>query len=333
MEGPGAADLTQTLLCTRSGGHLADFADDRLVMGRFNGKDGEEIIVRKCNPQAVELHCHGGYAAAAMIEETLQRQGCRIVDWRQWILKSQTDPISAAALTALADAPTERAAGILLDQYHGALRRAFAAIEKNIKEKNFDSARSMVESLSDHVPLGLHLTKPWRVVLAGPPNAGKSSLINALVGFQRSIVYHAPGTTRDAVTVATAMNGWPVELCDTAGLRANAEGIEKAGVDLAWQRINEADLTVLVFDLTSPWSASDQALADGLPNALIVHNKADLACIKANRPIGLCISALTGAGIEELVKKIADHLVPVPPQPGEAVPFNSEQVELVLCHV
>jgi len=177
--------------------------------------------------------------------------------------------------------------------------------------------------------LGLHLTKPWRVVVAGPPNAGKSSLINAMVGFRRSIVHHTPGTTRDAVTVSTAMDGWPVELCDTAGLNAEACGIEKAGVDLARQRISDADLTVLVFDLSLKWTAADQSLIEAFPNALLVHNKADLPHAEENRPAGFHTSALGGVGIDTLVENIAARLVSTPPPPGAAVPFTSEQIERV----
>jgi tRNA modification GTPase len=217
----------------------------------------------------------------------------------------------------------------LLDQYHGALRRAFVAIQQDIKEKNYVAARSRVESLMACVTLGSHLTKPWRVVVAGPPNAGKSSLINAMVGFQRSIVHHAPGTTSDAVTAATAMDGWPVELCDTAGLHAGAQGIEKAGVELARRRISNADLVILIFDLTSRWSVSDQALVDSFPNALRVHNKTDLQSAKDNRPTGLYTSALGGEGIDELIIKIANRLVPIPPPPGAAVPFTLEQINKV----
>jgi tRNA modification GTPase len=327
VEGPGACDLVQTLVQTKSGRLLADIPDDRLIVGHFNDVNGEEIVLRRRNPHSVELHCHGGYAAAAVIEETLRQRGCQVVAWRQWISESQTDPISAAALAALADAPTQRTAGILLDQYHGALRRAFNAIEQDIKENNFVAARSRVESLMAHMPMGSHLTIPWRVVVAGPPNAGKSSLINALVGFQRSIVHHTPGTTRDAVTATTAMDGWPVELCDTAGLHAGAQGIEKAGVELAHQRIRDADLLILVFDLTSRWSAADQVLTDSFPNVLRVHNKVDLKYIKDNRPTGLCTSAQSGAGIDELIMKIANRLVPVPPPPAAAVPFTLEQIE------
>lgn len=329
VDGHGAIDVVQALVRTRSGRPLADFAEDRLVVGHFNAENGEEVVVRRHNPTTVELHCHGGYTAATMIEETLRQRGCRFVTWQEWAADNQDDPIAAAALVALADAPTQRTASILLDQYHGALRRAFDAIQKDIDQKNFAAARKRVEALLAYIPLGIHLTKPWKVVVAGPPNAGKSSLINALVGFQRSIVHHTPGTTRDAVTVATAMDGWPVELCDTAGLCAEVQGIEKAGVELARKTISKADLTVLIFDLTTKWSAADQLLFEEFPNTLLVHNKVDLTISEDNRPEGLYTSALTGTGIDMLIEKIADQLAPVPSPIGAAVPFTLEHIQRV----
>jgi tRNA modification GTPase len=333
VDGPGAADLVQALVRTKSGRPLGDFPDDRLVVGHFGDENGEEVVIRRRGPQTIELHCHGGYAATTMIEDTLRIRGCQSVAWRQWIAQRHEDPIAAAALAALADAPTQRTAAILLDQFHGALSRAFEATEHDIELKNYAAAQRQVESLLAYMPLGMHLTKPWRVILAGPPNAGKSSLINALVGFQRSIVHHTPGTTRDAVTAATAMDGWPVELCDTAGLHDEAQGIEKAGVELARQRISEADLLVLVFDLSQNWSASDQSLIEAFPDALVVHNKTDITSANCssgeNRPEGHVTSALTGAGMDELIEKIAKRLVPAIPPLGAAVPFTSEQIDLV----
>jgi tRNA modification GTPase len=327
VEGASAAELVKSLVRTRSGRPLTEYPEDRLIVAHFAREDGEEIVVRRRSAKSVELHCHGGYAAVEMIMATLMQKGCRLVAWQEWLDQSQADPIVAAALRALAEAPTQRTAAILLDQYHGAFGRAFNEIQTAIDQKDFAAARRDVDALMAFAPLGLHLTRPWRVVVAGRPNVGKSSLINALVGYGRSIVHHAPGTTRDAVTVTTAMDGWPVELCDTAGLHAEAEGIEKAGVDLARQRIADADLVVLVFDLSVKWSTPDQSLLEALPHALLVHNKNDLSHATDNRPVGLLTSALTGAGIDELINKITGHLVPTPPPPGAAVPFTAEQIE------
>ena len=124
------------------------------------------------------------------------------------------------------------------------------------------------------------------MVLAGRTNVGKSSLLNALAGHGRAIVHHVPGTTRDAVTVATAIDGWPVELCDTAGLRPPDDAVERAGIELARERLAEADLVVLVADRSRPWSAEDQALRDQWPGAVLVHNKCDLPASAGERPAG-----------------------------------------------
>lgn len=357
VEGAGAIDVVQSLVRSKSGKPLSEIFDNRLVVGNFisdtfNDVDGEEIVVRRINEQSVELHCHGGYAAVGMIEKTLSEMGCHIVAWQQWIAEKNTDSIASAALVALADAPTERTAGILLDQYQGALRRAFDTIDECIERKDFATARTMVDSLRSCTSLGLHLTKPWQVVLAGPPNAGKSSLINAMVGFNRSIVHHIPGTTRDIVTVTTAMDGWPVELCDTAGLHGKAEGIEQAGIALAQKRITDADLVVLVFDVQEKMSEADYSMLETFPNALVVYNKIDLrddgSYFSKNlyspnmvsegaflmddkeRRQSIYASAKIGAGIDELIKNISTRLVPFQPEPSAAVPFTLEQVERVL---
>ena len=200
---------------------------DRLAVGRFGGDRGEEVVVRRRADDAVELHCHGGLAAVAMIEEALVAAGCQSVAWRDWAAGRHADPIARRRLSALADARTQRTAAILLDQYHGALSRAMDEIRQAIDRGRHDAARQQIDALLARADLGRHLVQPWRVVLAGRVNVGKSSLINALAGYGRSIVHPSPGTTRDAVTVTTAIDGWPVELCDTAGLRSGGDAVER----------------------------------------------------------------------------------------------------------
>jgi len=262
-----------------------------------------------------------------MVLDELVRQGCRVVGWQDWARGAHEDPITAAARIALAEARTERTAAILLDQYHGALRRALDAIERALAGNEIPSARQQIETLLARADLGLHLSRPWRVVLAGRTNVGKSSLINALVGYDRAIVHHTAGTTRDVVTAQTAVDGWPIELADTAGWNPSPGPLERAGVALAQQRLTEADLAVLVFDAAEPWSEADRGLADSLSAALLVHNKCDLPPHRGDRPPGLAVSARTGEGVGELVGQIADRLVPNPPPSGGAVPFTSEQAE------
>src|SRR5690606_16577637 len=94
----------------------------------------------------------------------------------------------------------------------------------------FEEARRRLAALVDRAPLGLHLTRPWHVALAGAPNVGKSSLLNAVLGYGRAIVFDQPGTTRDVLDAVTAIDGWPVRLTDGAGLRESVDALEAAGV-------------------------------------------------------------------------------------------------------
>jgi tRNA modification GTPase len=327
VEGSGAVAAVALHFHARGGRPLAAYPAEQIVVGRFGGEAGEEVVACRRSDTAVELHCHGGRAAVARIVESLVAAGCQPVPWRDWTRTQADDPIAAAALVALADVRTERTAAILLDQYHGALRRAMDEIQQDIDRGDASAARERIETLLAREKLGRHLTRPWSVVLAGRPNVGKSSLMNALAGYGRAIVHHAPGTTRDAVALTTAIDGWPVELCDTAGLRTAEDAVERAGVKRARERLALADVAVLVTDRSVPWSAEDQALSDQWPAAVLVYNKCDLPVPPGDRPPGLSISALRGEGLDVLLSTIGQRLAPDLPPPGAAVPFSSEQVE------
>ena len=327
IEGPQAVEAVGARFRARNGRPLNCLSSDRLVVGRFGPGVGEEVVVRRRSDLGVELHCHGGLAAVAMIENTLIELGGRTVAWQQWIVDHHEDPIAADASLALAEARTPRTASILLDQFHGALRRAMQSIDKALGAGNTQPANEQIETLLARSGVGLHTVRPWRVVLAGGPNVGKSSLINALVGYPREIGHPSPGTTRDVLTAETVVDGWPVQLSDTAGLDRGTDPIGQAGIRLAREKLAEAELVVLVFDLSTPWSESDQTLAEAWPKALCVHNKSDLPPAAGPRPLGLAVSAITGSGLVMLLRAMADRLVAEPPPPSAAVPFTAEQIE------
>jgi tRNA modification GTPase len=321
VEGPQAAARVAAHFRSASGLVLDEQPVGKILFGRWGGAAGEELVVARRGDWAWEIHGHGGAAAVAAIVQSLVADGCEKIAWRDWLRQTDADSLRAEAHLALADARTERAAAILLDQYHGALCGAVEQTLAALRAGEKEQAGRQLRDLLRREPLGRHLVAPWRVVLAGRPNVGKSSLVNALVGYRRAIVYDQPGTTRDVVTANTAIDGWPVELADTAGLRAGGEAIEAAGIARARAGLATADVIVLVFDASAPWSAEDQQLADAWPRAPRVHNKADLARDSASRPDGLFTSAKTGQGIDQLVAAISQRLWPEPTPPGQPVPF------------
>ena len=337
VAGPGAMELVSRHFFPVAGKPLAEFPANRIVFGQFQSLHGatEEIVVANRNEAGIELHCHGGPAAVAALVDTLRASGCQQISWQVYGTSLEADVVSTEARSALAETHTERTAAILLDQYRGALHAATAEI-CSLLAGDRPSAEAKINRLIELAPLGEHLTKPWRVVLAGRPNVGKSSLINALLGYQRSIVFDQPGTTRDILTACTAIAGWPVELADTAGLRETTDTLEQQGVERARQQIAAADLVLLILDATTPWSATDDWLWRQIPPAVarcIVWNKIDMVtgdfATGRQFPGSIGVSAITSAGLEDLQHTIESQLVPAPPQAGEAVLFTARQRRLL----
>ncbi|MHB8898449.1 MAG: GTPase [Thermoguttaceae bacterium] len=335
VEGRGACALVDSLFSAASGRPVAELAPDRPAFGRFRLADNvyDEVIVRRPAEDAVEIHCHGGGAVVQRMMDLLTAGGARPLSPRHWLEATHPSPIVAAARDQLARATTLRAAAVLLDQFHGALDRHLEEILVQLAGRDA-RAVTRIEGLLAVAPCGCHLATPWRVVVAGRPNVGKSSLVNSLVGYRRAMVHEEPGTTRDLVTATTALDGWPVELCDTAGLRDTEHPIERQGIQLALRRLESASLVLLVFDSASPWTRQDAELCRRFPLALPVFNKHDLVQNSPQLPPGLPrpvdrlpVSARHGQGIDELVAAISHRLVPHPPPPGGPVPFLNAHVD------
>ncbi|MEM6329702.1 MAG: GTPase [Planctomycetota bacterium] len=351
VEGPAAAAAVDANFRAANGKPAAEQPIDRIVFGHWFGDGfgygfgyggrrgdaangpGEELIVCRVADHAFEVHCHGGYAAVEAIMASLVGAGCQAIEPAAPPEATEPTSVDAEARHALASCVTERAAGVLLDQLSGALTREVEAIATLLSADKRQDAEGRLRTLLSRVPVGLRLTRPWRVVLAGPANVGKSSLLNALVGYERAVVFDQPGVTRDVVTAAAAIDGWPVELADTAGLRKTPDGLEAAGVGLARRAIQGADLVLLVSAPGTP-DASDASLAVEAAGGrlLRVANKSDLS-LSAECGSGPCegvaVSALTGAGLPELIAAIAGRLAPHPPAPGDAVPFTERQARLL----
>jgi tRNA modification GTPase len=142
-------------------------------------------------------------------------------------------------------------------------------------------------------------------------------------------VFDEPGTTRDVVTVTTAIDGWPVELADTAGLRNSADELEALGIARARKQMAAADVLLLVFDATQSWTSEDAELVAQWPKAIVIFNKCDLAQRSTDTEPGVFTSAVTRQGIDELIRRLGQRLVPNPPPPGSAVPFTTGQLRVI----
>ncbi|HVX15869.1 MAG TPA: GTPase [Pirellulales bacterium] len=332
VSGHGADAKVGQLFSPASGRPLVEAAVGQIVLGRWAGAVGEELVVCRRAMDEVEIHCHGGAAAVATVVDSLVEGGCRQSQWPEWVSLRSGNPIAADAIVALARATTRRSAAVLLDQFHGALAaelESCAELLESSEEASHRAAETRLRSLAARSQIGRHLIDPFRVVIAGKPNVGKSSLVNALAGFERSIVYDQPGTTRDVVTARTAIDGWPVELSDTAGLRTSDDALEEAGVRLALDRIRTADARLLVFDSSQPWSQSDDELIARWPDSIVVHNKADLRPPPVTIPGGVVTSAVSGQGIDTLLSVLGERLVPRPVSPGEPIPFLALHEEVI----
>lgn len=333
VRGPDAWKVCRSLFAPRSGS-LPEVAEamsaGQFWLGRFGEELKDEVVLALRRPQPVpwvELHCHGGREVAAMLLELFDRHGIRLCSWQEWQRHIEESPLCAEAAIALAHAPTVRTASILLDQYHGALEGALLAVRAALEAGDGQEAGRLLGNLTRYTAVGSHLTQPWRVVVAGAPNVGKSSLVNALTGFQRSVVSETPGTTRDVVTTRLALDGWPVELADTAGLREGGTTLEEQGIGLARAAAESADLCLWLLDASAPPVGPP---ADLTARTLLVANKVDLPLAWQPPEGAIRVSARTGEGIAGLCAVLARALVHDPPPPGAAVPFTAalcEQVE------
>jgi tRNA modification GTPase len=183
---------------------------------------------------------------------------------------------------------------------------------------------------------GLHLTRPWKIVLGGRPNVGKSSLGNAILGYTRSIVFDQPGTTRDVVTATTAIDGWPIEISDTAGLREECEPLEEEGIERALAALAEADLPVLLMDMSAEPADDDSRIWAAYPKALVVAHKCDLpawegpgAWESRQTQNWVRVSSKTGEGVETLLREICARLVQEVPPAGTPLPVTLRQASLL----
>lgn len=322
--GEAAAAVVDTLFASR-GLPLARRADRAITFGRWR-PTGEELVVVRLAASRVEIHCHGGLAASAAVIEGLHAAGASHGSWQEWLDGTpDAGPCSHEALALLPAAAGPRPAMILSRQAAGLLDAELSRLALVPRPEAVQAATRLLAAAR----VGLRLTRPWRVVLAGSVNAGKSSLMNALAGHARSIVSPLPGTTRDVVVASVVFDGWGVELVDVAGAREATSvttASEREGISRAAAAREAADLVLRV----EPADGGEPATA--AVNELVVRSKSDLTgAVPAAGAIAT--SAVTGAGIGDLIAAIVARLVPEehadPTLLAGAVPVTPRQVEAI----
>jgi tRNA modification GTPase len=298
-----------------------------------NAPAGESVVVCRTAEDRYELHCHGGHAASHAILNRLLDEGIRIQSAIESFAQTQTDPIDTEATLELLKAKTLRTARILMDQKRGALRNALNQIDRALERADLPEAQRLAQELKSWNEVGKHLTTPFDVLLCGPPNVGKSSLLNRILGYRRAIVHDQAGTTRDLLVEETSIEGWPVRIQDSAGIRTSGDLTEQLGVQRAIEASSSADLQLILVDPAEGWTQAHQGLLDSKPHkSMLVLTKADLQLPSPNSlPAcpSLTVSAQTGEGIDELLRAIARGLVPVEPSEKQAVLFT-EPLRLAL---
>lgn len=304
----------------------------RVRLARFKGPRGElldeGLVLLFQAPHSytgedvVEFQCHGGQVCPVRILEACFAAGARLARrgefTRRAFLNGRLDYDRAAAVLDLIDARTVRAADAALSGLSGARQMALRGIYESvlalsaelenaldvseddlpssffsIAEQHRQDALLLVRAELRRLREGKILREGALVVLAGPPNAGKSSLMNALLDERRAIVSDIPGTTRDSIEEGMDIDGWPIRLVDTAGLRVSDDAIEREGVRRSQNLIAAADVVLAL------GNASDFPRE----KTILVHAKCDLGLGE-----GLNVSAKTGEGLEALKRAVVERI-------------------------
>jgi tRNA modification GTPase len=342
VRGPKAWSITRSLFRTQ----LPEMPiTGKFYLGRLGADaDACDEIVVAVKPEGIELHCHGGLEIVHFLQELFVTRGAISCHWQD--LPHDLSPLQALARNQLAHVPTVKTAAILLDQYHGAFERALAEIQASCQAHDQEAAARGVARLHRTRTLGRHLVRPARVVIAGAPNVGKSSLVNALAGFTRSVVSPIPGTTRDVVTTRIALDGWPVELIDTAGLHAGGEAIEREGMARARAVFDDVDLRLWTVDtsMLPVWPTAEMDWQGIIVNKVDLPAAWDLKYVESmHAPLSLkfgaegkCmrVSCKTSDGLSDLAQWIVSLLrLNEPLGPAEGVAFTPELADrIVMAH-
>ena len=339
VSGPDSLTIVNTIFKGKKQKDLRNAESNRLYYGDIysNGSAVDEVIVNVLRKEdsftgedLVEVNCHGGILAVKKTLECIVSAGAKETHWEELASHSQSnnkiDLIQKEALLEIPRAKTKLGVKILLDQYNGALS---SFIQKIINQlDNSDNNREQLYDINNRLKktvataaFGCAITSPQKLIITGKPNAGKSTLINALLKEDRLITHEEPGTTRDAIDEMISIDSIPLMIIDTAGIRETDHEVEKLGVQESKKQLREADKIVVVFDSSKPAEKEDEEIVKFIDALTLqkadntdiktpiypVLNKADLPSkLNLKTVVGktfepICqVSALNGDGLSTL---------------------------------
>jgi len=370
LTGPRAITICDGLFTPVRGGPLTEADSHTLNYGTIvdpdDGAHVDEVLVgvmrgpdTYTREDIVEVNCHGGAVAQQRILSLFLRLGAELATpgefTRRAFLNGRIDLAQAESVAGIIAAKTEAGLRVAMAQLEGSVSReiggiredilrVLAAVEADIDFSDEDvgeldredagrrlaEIESRVRELVETALVGRVLSEGIRTAIVGKPNVGKSSLLNALLMRERAIVTEVPGTTRDTIEEIINIRGIPLQLIDTAGLRAGGDAVEQMGIERSRKAIAEADLVLCLFDGSQPEDDRDRGLITSLPRdrTLYVINKSDL--FRGQRPrfnagqlpaAPVIISAMTRLGLRDLKERIADFVLggALPPLEGAII--------------
>lgn len=354
VSGPEACDVVNRIFHSKQSIPLGERQTRTIHYGHIvhpkTGKTLDEVIVVLMKgphsytaEDVVEIQCHGGFVSVREILKVLLSEGVRQAEEGEFtkraFLNGRIDLTQAEAIIDIIDAKTEQSLEVAVNQLDGTLSKYIRALrdeliamiahlevtidypEEDIEEVSAQEVRTglvpileKMDTLLATAQRGKLLRDGVMVSIIGRPNAGKSSLMNALLREDRAIVTNIPGTTRDSIEEFLTIQGIPVRLIDTAGIRETEDIVESMGVEKARQYLDKADVVVLVIDGSKPLEPEEQELLQLITNrpSIIFLNKADQTqCIRKEEIAAqgtfteiVTISAAQGEGMDEMAKVI-----------------------------